>query len=59
MAKTGRNLFLPDGLNQFKPRFKPCLAETCQPCFCSNGQWAHGCTITFFTFYHLCNSKIV
>ena len=24
--------FCQDGLNQFKPRFKPVLAETCQPC---------------------------
>jgi len=24
--------FCQDGLNRFKPRFKPVLAETCQPC---------------------------
>jgi len=29
VAKTGRNVFL---LGQFKPWFKPCMAETCQPC---------------------------
>jgi len=25
--------FCRTGLNRFKPRFKPPLAETCQPCF--------------------------
>jgi len=29
----GRNLFLP---RQFKPQFKPLMAETCQPWFASN-----------------------
>jgi len=29
-VKTGKNLFLP---GRFKPRFKPLLAETCQPWF--------------------------
>jgi len=29
LAETGRNLFLP---YRFKLRFKPPLAETCQPC---------------------------
>ena len=26
--------FCQDGLNRFKPRFKPLLAETCQPWYC-------------------------
>jgi len=30
LEKTGNNLFLP---GRFKPRFKPLLAETCQPCY--------------------------
>jgi len=30
--------FCQDGLNRFKPRFKPVLAETCQPWFLTISQ---------------------
>ena len=36
LKNSSRNRFLTcfcqDGLNRFKPIFKPVLAETCQPC---------------------------